>query len=332
MSIAASLALALATGLASFALSAVAVRILTARAILDQPNARSSHRRPTPRGGGLAVMAALLPAFTIVAWAEGDLGRLAPVLVGAVLITMVSFLDDLRGLGAGVRLAAQAGAVLLGLLALPEGAVGQGLLPPWLDRALTVVGWLWFVNLFNFMDGIDGITAVETIAIGAGLALVAALVGQPDGLLAPALATAAAAAGFLPWNWHRAKVFLGDVGSVPLGYLLGFLLLSLAARGFWAAALVLPLYYLVDATWTLLARFLRGEKVWEAHREHWYQRAAAASRHDRVSLRIAAANLALVAIAAAAVLASPGWALLAAPVVAGLLLELRRMARRESRP
>lgn len=332
MTDAASLALALATGLASFALSAVGLRILSARAILDEPNARSSHLRPTPRGGGLAVMVALLPAFAIAAWAESEIARLAPLLLGAVLIAGVSFVDDVRALGAGVRFAAQIAAVVLGLLALPEAPVGQGLLPLWLDRTLTLIGWLWFVNLFNFMDGIDGITAVETIAIGAGVALIARLSENSGALLALGLATAAAAVGFLPWNWHRAKVFLGDVGSVPLGYLLGFLLLSLAARGFWAAALVLPLYYLLDATWTLLARLIRGERVWEAHREHWYQRAAAATRHDAVSLRIAAANAALVGIAAATVLVSPGWLLLAMPVVLGLVLELQRMARVERRP
>jgi UDP-N-acetylmuramyl pentapeptide phosphotransferase/UDP-N-acetylglucosamine-1-phosphate transferase len=122
--------LALATGLASFGLSGVGVRMLAARAILDQPNARSSHLRPTPRGGGVAVMAALLPAFVIAAWAQGELGRLTPLLAGVVLIAGVSFADDVRTLGPGFRLAAQGAAVLLGLLALPEGPVAQGLLPP----------------------------------------------------------------------------------------------------------------------------------------------------------------------------------------------------------
>jgi hypothetical protein len=103
-------------------------------------------------------------------------------------------------------------------------------------------------------------------------------------------------------------------------------------RGFWAAAVVLPLYYLLDATWTLLRRLFRGEKVWLAHREHWYQRAAAATRHDSRQPRIAAANLGLVAVAAATVLVSPGWLLLAGPVVFLLVLELKRMARVEPRP
>lgn len=329
---AAALALAAATGAACFAFTWLAVRVLSARAILDAPNARSSHTRPTPRGGGLAVVAALLPAVAVIAAAEGEFARFLPLLAAALLLAFVSFADDVRGLGAGLRLMAQTAAVLLGLAALPDAPVSQGLLPFWLDRAIVAVAWLWFVNLFNFMDGIDGIAAVETIAVAAGVALIAWLAEVPGALLPLGLATAAAAAGFLPWNWHRARIFLGDVGSVPLGYLIGFLLLTLAARGFWAAALVLPLYYLIDATWTLLARLLRGERVWEAHREHWYQHAAAATRHDAVSLRIAAGNAALVSVAVASALVGSGWGAVAVVVVFALVLELRRMASRGRRP
>src|SRR5581483_10922484 len=132
-----------------------------------------------------------------------------------------------------------------------------------------------FVNLFNFMDGIDGITGVETTAIGLGTAMAAALIGDGDRATL-ALCAAAAGLAFLRWNWHPAKLFLGDVGSVPLGYLLAWLLLNLAIRGLWAPALILPLYYLADATLTLLGRAVRGERLWQAHRRHFYQRALGA--------------------------------------------------------
>jgi UDP-N-acetylmuramyl pentapeptide phosphotransferase/UDP-N-acetylglucosamine-1-phosphate transferase len=326
----AALAIASATALVSFALTSLAVRILTARAILDRPNERSSHVAPTPRGAGLAVVGALLPALALIAALTGEGARLAPVLAAIPLLAGLCFLDDVKGLGAGVRLLAQAAAVVLGLLSLPEGPVTQGFLPFWLDRLLVAIGWLWFINLFNFMDGIDGITAVETIAIGLGLTLVAWFAAIPGATGPAGLAIAAAAAGFLPWNWHRARIFLGDVGSVPLGFLLGFLLLDLAARGYWAAALILPLYYLADATATLLRRLLRGERVWEAHREHWYQKAAAASGHDTVSLRIGAANLLLVAAAVATATVPWIFVLVAAAVVLGLIGELRRLARRRA--
>ncbi len=328
MTLTVALLVAAATALASFALTGLAVRVLSARAVLDRPNERSSHARPTPRGAGLAVVAALVPALLAAEAAAGEGLSLWPVLIGLAFLAGISFLDDLKGLGAGVRLIAQGGAVALGLLALPDGAVTQGLLPFWADRVLVAIGWLWFVNLFNFMDGIDGIAAVETIAVGIGVACVSSVAAAAPTLVGVGLAAAGAAAGFLPWNWHRARIFLGDVGSVPLGFLLGFLLLSLAAQGFWAAALILPLYYLVDATLTLLRRLGRGERAWQAHREHWYQKAAAASRHDAVSLRVAATNVLLVAAALIASSVNPWIALvLAAAVVAALLAELQRLSR-----
>ena len=323
---------ALLAGLACYALTGLAVRILTTRAVLDRPNERSSHAIPTPRGAGIAVLAAILPALALIAALEGEIGRLAPVLIGIAALAALSFVDDLKGLAPGTRFIAQGVAVAGGILSLPEGPVTQGWLPFWLDRALVGIGWLWFVNLFNFMDGIDGITAVETIAIGAGVALVTSCVSDPGLVGSFGLVTAAAAIGFLPWNWHRAKIFLGDVGSVPLGYLAGFLLLSLAAYGFWAAAIALPLYYLVDATVTLLRRLFRGERVWEAHRQHWYQKAAAASRHDTVSFRIALADGALIGIAAGSACLSPVLVILAPVVIAALIWELKRLARGKAAP
>ena len=131
----------------------------------------------------------------------------------------------------------------------------QGWLPAALDMAAAALLWVWFVNLYNFMDGIDGIAGSETAAIGIGLALFAiAGIGNDPALAAPAAVIAAAAIGFLVWNWAPARIFLGDVGSVPLGYLLGFLLLAAASRGHWKLALILPLYFLADATITLLRR------------------------------------------------------------------------------
>jgi UDP-N-acetylmuramyl pentapeptide phosphotransferase/UDP-N-acetylglucosamine-1-phosphate transferase len=319
---------AAATAILAFALTALAVRTLAARAVLDIPTARSSHVRPTPRGAGLAVVTALAPALLFIAASSGATRELAPMMAALLGLAVLSFLDDVRSLNAGLRLAAQAAAVALGLLSLPDGLVLQGFLPFWLDRLLVAVAWLWFVNLYNFMDGIDGITAVETISIGLGVALVASFATLPEPFGAMGLAVAAAAAGFLPWNWHPAKIFLGDAGSVPLGYLLGFLLISLALHGLAAAALALPLYYLADATITLLKRLVRGERVWQAHREHWYQRAAATTRHDRVSLRVAAANVLLVAAAVAAAVVSPAFMAAGAAIVAGLIAELQRLARR----
>ena len=154
------------------------------KAILDHPNDRSSHSIPTPRGGGWGVMLTLLPAWTLIAVTADDPLHALPILAGAVALMAVSWMDDRRGLGPAPRFLAQIAAVAAGLSALPGGAlpggalpgdglVFQGLLPFWADRLVAAVGWLWFVNLFNFMDGIDGLAGGEAASIGAGLALVA---------------------------------------------------------------------------------------------------------------------------------------------------------------
>jgi UDP-N-acetylmuramyl pentapeptide phosphotransferase/UDP-N-acetylglucosamine-1-phosphate transferase len=225
--------------------------------------------------------------------------------------------------------------VAAALLAVEQpGLYFAGLLPGPLDTLAAGVLWVWYVNLFNFMDGIDGISGVEAATTGAGVALVATLAGLGPTLPAFGLIVAAAALGFLWWNWQPARIFLGDVGSVPLGFLLGWLLLALAARGEWAPALILPLYYLADATLTLVRRALRGEKVWRPHRQHFYQRAVQrGASHARVSLAILVADLGLVGLAAAATLGWGGPALAgAALLVAALLLFLRNGAGAPARP
>jgi UDP-N-acetylmuramyl pentapeptide phosphotransferase/UDP-N-acetylglucosamine-1-phosphate transferase len=312
--------LSLATFLGAVAATGGVLALLRHRAILDHPNDRSSHSVPTPRGGGLAVLPVL-----VVAWIAAGLDdRAALVLVLAVAVGAISWADDLWGLPVVARLIAQGLAVAVGMLALPPAhPVFQGLLPPLPDRLLAGIVWLWFVNLFNFMDGIDGISGVEAASIGTGLALALRLAGDGSPLALYALALATAVLGFLVWNWHPARIFLGDVGSVGLGYLLGWLLLAAACAGLWAPALLLPLYYLADATLTIGRRALRGEPVWQAHRQHFYQQAARRfASHATVSLWLVALNLALIALAAAAALkpGATGPIMFLAALLVGLLL------------
>ncbi len=304
--------------------TAVLVGLLRRRAILDHPNARSSHERPTPRGGGLAVV-----PITLVAWVAGagfDLpAGLAVILCGAVALALISWIDDLRSLPAALRLAVHAAIVGVGIIWLDDhGLIFQGLLPAWLDTLAAGILWLWFVNLFNFMDGIDGISGVETICIGAGLVALAAATAHATPPAWFGATLAAAAAGFLAWNWHPARIFLGDVGSVPVGFLLGFLLLALAARGYWAAALILPAYYLADATITLGRRAWRRERIWQAHAEHFYQQAVQSGMsHAQVSLAILAANLVLIGLALTS-LSAPLTSLSGAALVVAILLAWMR--------
>lgn len=272
---------------------------LRRKAILDMPNHRSSHVVPTPRGGGLAVTPLLIVMVGAVFLWSGNSGlQQWLMLIAAVGLGTLSWFDDRHNLSPAIRFACQFMAVIVGIFAI-DGPVLQGLVPMWLDRILVVLAWVWFLNLFNFMDGIDGITGVEAGSIGLGIFILALLAPLPEfvDLGYIGLGVLSIMAGFLIWNWHPAKLFLGDVGSVPLGFVLGWLLLELAARGAWMPALILPSYYLLDATFTLIKRGLRGEKVWQAHREHFYQQATQRGMsHARVSALIALANLALIIV------------------------------------
>jgi UDP-N-acetylmuramyl pentapeptide phosphotransferase/UDP-N-acetylglucosamine-1-phosphate transferase len=310
------------------ALSALAtgalVVVLRRRAILDHPNERSNHAIPKPRGGGLAVVPIALVAWIAISLPALPSG-LPVVLIGAAVLALLSWTDDLRSLPAGLRFAVQAIVVAFaaayGLGA--QGLVFQGLLPGWADTAVSAVLWLWFLNLFNFMDGIDGISGVETVSVGAGMALLAVFAADAPPIWLGAT-LAAAAVGFLVWNWPPSRIFLGDVGSVPIGFLLGFLLLALAARGYGPAALILPAYYLADATLTILRRLLRGEKIWRAHSQHFYQQAVRGGlSHAQVSLAVLAANLVLIALAVLSLTAPLPALIGAAIVVAGLLAWMR---------
>lgn len=266
------------------------------RAFLDHPNDRSSHSAPTPRGGGVAVVSVALLTWAILGEGKEALGTAWPMILIAALLMAVSWIDDRRGLPPAARLVFHFAAAIAGVAAMPEVRLFQGLLPPLADHALAVIAWVWFINLTNFMDGIDGITGVETVSVCLGVAILS-YTGHA-GPEVEALALTGAAFGFLIWNWHPARIFLGDVGSVPLGFLLGGLLIDLAGRGDWAAAVILPAYYLADATITLFARLMAGERVWEAHRRHYYQVALrSGARHDTVVRRIALGNIVLVALA-----------------------------------
>lgn len=320
-------------------LTRTVLQVLQQRAILDHPNERSSHARPTPRGGGIAVVAVLLPSWLLITIdpSAADTSFWL-TLAGIAALAGLSWIDDLRNLSAALRVACHAVIVAIVLAALPADAlVFQGLLPTFADRIAAGLLWIWFINLFNFMDGIDGISGVEALTIGLGLFLVA-LTGaggvRTESLLA--LALAGTALGFLLWNWHPARVFLGDVGSVPLGFALGWLLLQAAIAGQWAAALILPLYYLADATITLARRAARGAKIWQAHREHFYQQAAALGRdHAAVSQDIAVADIALIALAIAAERAGMTMklaAIVAALAIVALLLLRLSGAWRRARP
>ncbi len=314
-------ATALLCGLATRAL----IPVLRRRNVLDRPNERSSHIVPIPRGGGIALIGTVLLAWLALRAAGWVSPAIPLVSLGAVLLATICWIDDLRGLSPATRLAAQAAAVAIGLYGLPARPNAlEGWLGPAAYFAAAGLVWVWWINLFNFMDGIDGLAGSEAAAIAGGLVLFATIgSGVDPGLASLAAAILGAALGFLASNWSPARVFLGDVGSAPLGYLTGFLLIGLAARGSWRIALILPFYFLADATITLLRRLARGERVWQAHRRHFYQQAVQKGLgHAAVVRRVIAADLMLIGCGWAAENGWRGAALGAAGAIVAALLAL----------
>ncbi|MBI3436398.1 MAG: glycosyl transferase [Proteobacteria bacterium] len=255
----------------------VVLRPLLMRYAMVRPNSRSSHVQPTPQGGGVAVVGAVLLATGVAmlasAFPNAQFSFPWPVMAAVVVMAGVGAVDDLFTIAVGPRLVFQAACVFAIVLSLPEGLRVWPAAPQIVETALLVLGGLWFVNLVNFMDGIDLMTVAEFVPVSAGLVVAAMIGGLPATGAVVALTLFGALLGFAPFNWPVARLFLGDVGSLPLGLLVGWLLALLSVNGHVFAALILPLYYLADATFTLLRRLARGAAVTQAHRDHYYQRA-----------------------------------------------------------
>jgi UDP-N-acetylmuramyl pentapeptide phosphotransferase/UDP-N-acetylglucosamine-1-phosphate transferase len=246
----------------SFLIAFLAVRILLVRFAgfaLDRPNERSLHDRPVPRTGGLAILAGTVAASAFIG-AEAWLPMLLALVLGAI-----SLYDDVHGLPNRARLTVHvaAAAVLVWWLGPPHPLVG----------VVLVIAVVWITNLYNFMDGADGVAGGMAV-IGFGTYALAALLAQHMVLAALCGAIAAGSAAFLLHNFHPARIFLGDVGSIPLGFLAAGLGLAGWREGLWPLWFPLLVFgpFNADATVTLVRRLARGDKVWRPHREHYYQR------------------------------------------------------------
>jgi Fuc2NAc and GlcNAc transferase len=307
------------------------------RALMDIPNGRSSHVVPTPRGGGLAIVAVVLITATALG-VFGILDRRAAIALvgGGLMVAGVGFRDDWSHLRARVRVtvhfaaAAWAVAWLGGLPALDWGGgvarMGTA------GAVLAVVGVVWCINLYNFMDGIDGIAGTEALVAGTigGLLLWSAGAG---GLALCAAAVAASSAGFLAWNWQPARIFMGDVGSGFLGFV--FAVLALASERSGAVPLLVWILlagvFVFDASVTLLRRILRGARPYEAHRSHAYQRLVQSGwTHARVCVTLLALNALLAGLAVVG--ASQRGYLLEALGAGILLLTIAYVAAERVRP
>ena len=266
--------------------------------VMDIPGARSSHQIPTPRGGGLAIVIAL---SMLLLWSgiNGDMlwrEVWALILPGAA-VAAIGFIDDHRPLPSSLRLLVHSGAALLALALVPKlPSIALGTLT--LEAAallfpLTALALVWLLNLYNFMDGIDGIAGGEALSVLAGAGCILYLSG--DVTWWPRLLwIAAPIAGFLIWNWQPAKIFLGDVGSAYLGLTLGIVALLTSATStltLWSWIILLGVF-IVDATWTLLVRMLSGQRWHQPHRSHAYQvLSRKTGSHAKVSFTVVLINL-----------------------------------------
>jgi len=314
----------------------VVFRYARKHGLLNDPDHRSSHVQPIPTGGGLGIVIASTVAGVWLAWGQSQSILIAIAL--AVPLALVGLLDDIRHLSARVRLGVQV-AVCTGLLialgTVPEITVGNAVLGGLALSGLLLLVGVWWINLFNFMDGIDGIAGVQAVFMFlAGAALTAW--GNPDATASPLwvlmLCIVAATVGFMLMNWPPAKIFMGDTGSTWLGFMI-FALALLTVQSGWlsyAVWLVLGAVFVTDATITLLTRMARGERWYEAHRNHAYQRLARRwqgeqnAGHRSVTLLVAMVNLLWLAPIAWACMLWPQWipgllVLAYAPLVVGTL-------------
>ena len=327
----------LAIALVTFGVSAVATYVLSRGLvpflrILDHPNARSLHAIPVPRTGGVAVIVAIAVGLSLAEIASDLPPAMGWLLAAAAPIAIISLLDDWRGVPVRARLVAQLGSAILLVIAglswngpwLPGNSLTP---PPWLAPVLMVLFIVWMINLYNFMDGMDGLAGGMAVFGFGALALLGWQNGNVPYLLVNGI-FCASALGFLTGNFPPARIFLGDLGSALLGLLAAVMILwgtRAGVMGFWTGALAFS-PFIVDATWTLLSRATRGERLWEAHRSHHYQRLVLAGWSRR---RVLARAYLLMAAAAACAVAAPRlhgseqWMLLAGWAMIYWLAHLR---------
>ncbi|MBF4555092.1 glycosyltransferase family 4 protein [Pseudomonas sp. p50] len=282
----------------SLMLTAVFRNYALARSIVDIPNARSSHLISTPRGGGVAIVITFLLVLSFLSWVElVDLPLLIAIGGAGGVVAIIGFMDDYNHIAVPWRLSAHFCAAVWSLFWLggfpPIITFGFVVDPGWLGLILGAFYLVWMLNLYNFMDGIDGIASIEAISVCSGACLLYWLMGLEHLIWAPGM-LALAVSGFLFWNFPKARIFMGDAGSGFLGLVFGIISIQaawVAPQLLWAWLILLGVF-IVDATFTLIRRLVRGDKFYEAHRSHVYQIASRRyGTHIAVSLAVGMINL-----------------------------------------
>jgi Fuc2NAc and GlcNAc transferase len=284
--------------------------------LLDHPNDRSSHILPTPRGGGLSIVAmSLASLLLLLALGQVDFALAIALLGGGIAVAFIGFQDDRGSVSVRLRMTVHSLAAAWGMYwlgGMPSLQIhGYTVDLGFYGDALGTVGIVWALNLFNFMDGVDGIAGSEAVFMGIAGGVLGLVSGDDSGVVAMAFTLSAASAGFLVWNWPPAKVFMGDVGSGYLGYVIAVLAVA-AAREHPAAIsvwLILGGFFFIDATVTLVRRLIRGKRAYEAHCSHAYQILARRwGSHRSVTLTVLLINLLILWPAAWLAIRHPSWA------------------------
>lgn len=299
--------------------------------LIDTPSSRRAHQKPTPRGGGIAIVLCFIFGFSPFEYFfTGAINFYYPVISVLLVIATISLLDDIKTIPILSRLVVHllcAGVILCTNL-YPATLFHQEL-PHLVDFILAVIGLTAFLNIYNFLDGIDGISAAQTIHLTVTMLIICYLrhdvIINVDLVLVINLIMLSSVAGFMIFNWHPAKIFLGDVGSITIGLLLGLSLMLIAASGerLFVSALIASLYYLADGGLTILIRLINKEKIWLPHLKHFFQKAIKTGKtQPQVVGYIMACNFLLMILAIYALYSPVISAALAIIVVAVTLLSL----------
>ena len=275
----------------SFVLVWAYSRLVSRYLFAKTSRAQSMKNSVVPSGGGLPIVLTVFPAWYL-GLANAETKELF-FLLAVAIIAVVSLIDDWIEIAAAPRLILHATLVGLCLAVLPtDWQIFADYIPLSIERISLGICWVWFVNLFNFMDGIDGLAGSQTVFIVTGIVIIGFYFPISVEVNSLSAFLCAGVLGFLIWNWYPSKIILGDVGSVTLGFTVGWLLIHLAYQGHLFAALVLPSYFVADASITLVRRILKKQKFWKPHREHFYQRAVLAGfKPSQVVLLIAGVNI-----------------------------------------
>ncbi|AZL16021.1 MraY family glycosyltransferase [Rickettsiales endosymbiont of Stachyamoeba lipophora] len=266
------------------------IKIFKSKRVLDIPNARSNHQNPIPRGAGLATLIIFVVGYPFFSYVAFNEIYNSFILAGAALIIgAVGFIDDLKPLSIKIRLAAHllAASLVVFLLLQEVNLLLPSFIPNLIEKILISLTLAYFISIYNFMDGIDGITGSNNIMMMIGVLLLVITKTEQWSLGYISALIIGSSIGFLIFNWHPAKIFYGDVGSTLSGFIIGYCLLKLAYKGGVINSLILPSYYLCDATFTLISRMVKREKFWQPHSKHVYQRLVRSGlSHSHVTLMV----------------------------------------------